>query len=95
MLDGIEVGETITLTEEGNEEFEKDFTIMYAFDIEDQTYLCLVPVEQQTEEEYDVYFLRYNGTDTLEPIEDEQEWENVQQTFETLVHEAETDDQQG
>ncbi len=87
MAQEVEVGEVITLSEEGEQE-EHDFTVMYRFEIERQTYLCLVPVEQEEDEEYDVYFLKYNGTDVLEPIEDEQEWDNVQQTFETLMQEV-------
>ena len=44
--DGIEVGEVISIQEEGTEE-EKDFRIMFVFDIEDRTYLCLVPVDKK------------------------------------------------
>ncbi|RXT15494.1 DUF1292 domain-containing protein [Ammoniphilus sp. CFH 90114] len=58
---------------------------MYIFDIEDRTYLCLVPEEQENEAEVEVHFLRYDETDgMLYPIETEEEQENVIATFETL-----------
>ena len=61
---GIDVGEVISIQEEGTEE-DRDFRIMYIFDIEDRTYLCLVPVDQEDEEEYEIHFLRFDGSDTL------------------------------
>lgn len=83
MLEEFEVGDVIALTEEGSDEA-RDFRIMYIFDIEDRSYLVLVPVDQEEEEEYEVHFLRYDGTDMLQPIEDDEEWEQVEATFETL-----------
>lgn len=87
---GIEVGEVISIQEEGMEE-ERDFRIMFVFDIEDRTYLCLVPVDQEEEEEYEIHFLRFDGSDTLSPIESDEEWEQVEATFEALVAENEED----
>lgn len=91
MMEEFEVGDVIALTEEGNEE-SRDFRIMYIFDIEDQSYLVLVPVDQEEDEEYEVHFLRYDGTDMLQPIEDDEEWERVEATFETLIADLEKDD---
>lgn len=88
MLEEFEVGDVIALTEEGSDEA-RDFRIMYIFDIEDRSYLVLVPVDQEEEEEYEVHFLRYDGTDMLQPIEDDEEWEQVEATFETLIAELE------
>ncbi|WP_019120061.1 DUF1292 domain-containing protein [Brevibacillus massiliensis] len=89
---GFEVGEIIALTEEGSEDVTRDFRIMYIFDIEERTYLVLVPVDQEEEEEYEVHFLRYDGTDMLQAIEDDEEWEQVEATFETLIAELEQED---
>jgi uncharacterized protein YrzB (UPF0473 family) len=91
MFMDLEVGEVISLTEEGKDE-PTDFRIMYQFDIEDRTYLVLVPVEQEDQEEYDVHFLRYDGSDTLHPIEDDEEWEQVEATFETLMAELDKEE---
>lgn len=86
MIDPIDVGDVITLTEEENGE-EMDFKIMYIFEVGDKKYLCLVPVDQENNDEYDVHFLRYDGTDVLHPIETDEEWEMVEATFDTLVEE--------
>ncbi|NGQ94230.1 DUF1292 domain-containing protein [Brevibacillus sp. SYP-B805] len=91
MLEGFDVGDVIALTEEGTDEA-RDFRVMYIFDIEDRSYLVLVPVDQEEEEEYEVHFLRYDGTDMLQPIEDDEEWEQVEATFETLIAELEKED---
>ncbi|WP_240675658.1 DUF1292 domain-containing protein [Ammoniphilus sp. CFH 90114] len=83
-MEELEVGEIVTLSDDETGE-EKDFQIMYIFDIEDRTYLCLVPEEQENEAEVEVHFLRYDETDgMLYPIETEEEQENVIATFETL-----------
>ncbi|WCK53588.1 DUF1292 domain-containing protein [Aneurinibacillus sp. Ricciae_BoGa-3] len=89
---GIDVGEVITLTDDESGQ-DIDFTVMYIFEIEDRTYLCLVPVDQEEEEEYEVHFLRYDGTDTLHPIESDEEWEQVEATFETIMEELEKEDE--
>ncbi len=91
MVNEFEVGEVIALSEDG-QEGTRDFRIMYIFDIEDRSYLVLVPVDQEEEEEYEVHFLRYDGTDTLQPIEDDEEWEQVEATFETLIAELENEE---
>ncbi len=91
MVNEFEVGDVIALTEEGTEEA-RDFRIMYIFDIEDRSYLVLVPVDQEEDEEYEVHFLRYEDTDTLLPIEDDEEWEQVEATFETLIADLEKED---
>ncbi len=83
-MEELEVGEVVTLSDDETGE-ERDFQIMYIFDIEDRTYLCLVPEEQDNQEEVEVHFLRYDETDgMLYPIESEEEQENVIATFETL-----------
>lgn len=83
-MEELEVGEIVTLSDDETGE-EKDFQIMYIFDIENRTYLCLVPEEQDNQDEVEVHFLRYDETDgMLYPIESEEEQENVIATFETL-----------
>jgi len=91
MINEFEVGDVIALTEEGQDEA-RDFRIMYIFDIEDRSYLVLVPVDQEEDEEYEVHFLRYEDAETLLPIEDDEEWEQVEATFETLIAELEQED---
>ena len=78
------VGEVVTLADDETGE-ERDFEVMYMFDIEGRTYLCLVPEDQRDKEEVEVHFLRLDQSDgMLYPIESEEEQENVIATFETL-----------
>jgi hypothetical protein len=88
-MEELEVGEIVTLSDDETGE-ERDYQIMYIFEIEDRSYLCLVPDEQDGQEEVEVHFLRYNQEDgMLYPIESEEEQENVIATFETLEAEFE------
>lgn len=87
----VNVGEYITITDEESGQ-EIEFLVMYIFEIEDRTYLCLVPAEQEEEEEYEVEFMRYDGSDMLHPIENDEEWEQVEATFETLMNELDNEE---
>ncbi|GBF10082.1 MULTISPECIES: DUF1292 domain-containing protein [Tepidibacillus] len=74
--------------EDGNEE---KFEILYQFDVEDKHYILVVPTDiPDDEEEAEVYAFRYeeNGEDmTLFTIQDEEEWDLVEEVFNTLDHE--------
>ncbi|RKD23944.1 hypothetical protein BEP19_05845 [Ammoniphilus oxalaticus] len=84
------VGQVVTLADDETGE-ERDFEVMYMFDIEGRTYLCLVPDDQREQEEVEVHFLRLDKSDgMLYPIESEEEQENVIATFETLEAEFES-----
>lgn len=82
-MEELEVGEIVTLSDDETGE-ERDYQIMYIFEIEDRSYLCLVPDEQEGQEEVEVHFLRYGEDGMLYPIETEEEQENVIATFEAL-----------
>ncbi|AIG25652.1 DUF1292 domain-containing protein [Brevibacillus sp. 7WMA2] len=93
MQNDYEVGDVIALVEEGEDDSAtRDFRIMYILEVEDRNYLVLVPVDQEDDEEYEVHFLRYDGSDILEPIEDDAEWDAVEATFETLIDELESEE---
>lgn len=76
--------------EEGNEE---EFEVVMRFEVDgsDKKYMMLVPVEAEGVEESDeVYAFRYeeDGDDLqLFTIDDEEEWEIVEETFNTLMDE--------
>lgn len=79
--------------EEGNEE---EFEVIMKFEVDDsdQKYMMVVPVEGD-EEVDEVYAFRYEeeGDDLkLFTIDDEEEWNMVEETFNTLL--AELDDEQ-
>lgn len=79
--------------EEGNEE---EFEVIMKFEVDDSDakYLMVVPVDSDDETD-EVYAFRYeeDGDDLkLFTIDDEEEWNMVEETFNTLI--AEYDDEE-
>lgn len=77
--------------EDGNEE---EFEVIMKFEVDgsDSKYMMVVPVESDEETEEEVYAFRYEeeGDDLkLYTIEDEEEWNIVEETFNTLLDEFE------
>lgn len=77
--------------EEGNEE---EFEVIMKFEVDDsdKKYMMVVPLISDNEEEDEVYAFRYeeDGDDLkLYRIEDDAEWEIVEETFNTLLGELE------
>lgn len=95
MSEKLEVGEVIMIPdEEGGEEA---FEVIYTFELDDgRKYLMAVSAEDDGDgEEEEVYAFRYeeNGDDLdLFLIEDDEEWEMVEEMFNTLM-EQEGDDE--
>jgi uncharacterized protein YrzB (UPF0473 family) len=72
--------------EDGNEE---EFEVVMKFEVDgsDQKYMMVVPLDSEDESE-EVYAFRYeeDGDDLkLYTIEDEEEWNMVEETFNTLL----------
>ena len=69
--------------------------IITIFDIEDQDYIVLLPLEEDGEEndEGTVYIFRYfedeEGNPSLENIQSDEEFEAVEERFDELLDEAE------
>lgn len=81
--------------EEGNEE---EFEVIMKFEVDgsDKKYMMVVPVDAD-EESDEVYAFRYeeDGDDLqLYTIEDEEEWNIVEETFNTLMDEFEEDEEE-
>ncbi|GGG83905.1 UPF0473 protein [Paenibacillus radicis (ex Gao et al. 2016)] len=77
--------------EDGNEE---EFEVIMKFEVDgsDSKYMMVVPLSGENEEEDEVYAFRYeeDGDDLkLYTIEDEEEWNIVEETFNTLLGEME------
>ncbi|WP_248927333.1 DUF1292 domain-containing protein [Paenibacillus hamazuiensis] len=75
--------------DEGNEE---EFEVIMKFEVDgsDKKYMMVVPVDSGDEEEGEVYAFRYeeDGDDLqLFTIDDEEEWNIVEETFNTLMDE--------
>lgn len=89
-LNGEEQPEIIYIPdEEGNEE---EFEVIMKFEVDgsDKKYMMLVPVDSENEESEEVYAFRYeeDGDDLqLFTIDDEEEWNIVEETFNTLMDE--------
>jgi len=85
--------------DEGNEDA---FEVIMRFELDDGTdrkYLMVVPAEEEDEDaddEQEVFAFRYdeeNDEIRLYPIEDQEEWDMVEETFNTLMDEfGEADD---
>ncbi|MEF2248290.1 MULTISPECIES: DUF1292 domain-containing protein [unclassified Paenibacillus] len=80
--------------EEGNEE---EFEVIMKFEVDnsDAMYMMVVPLISENEEEDEVYAFRYeeDGDDLkLYTIEDEEEWNMVEETFNTLMGDWEDQD---
>ena len=82
--------------EEGNEE---EFEVIAKFDVHDtgKKYIMVTPLEvDEANEEEEVYAFRYEeeGDDlTLFTIEDEEEWNIVEETFQTLLGELDSEEE--
>ncbi|WP_159881219.1 DUF1292 domain-containing protein [Paenibacillus puerhi] len=81
--------------EEGNEE---EFEVIMKFEVDDsdKKYMMVVPVDADEESE-EVYAFRYeeDGDDLqLYTIEDEEEWNIVEETFNTLMDEFNEDEEE-
>lgn len=77
--------------EDGNEE---EFEVVMKFEVDDtgEMYMMVVPLISENEDEDEVYAFRYeeDGDDLkLYMIEDDEEWNMVEETFNTLLGELE------
>ena len=89
--------------EDGNEEA---FEVLFTFEVDesDHKYMLVVPADDELDDEADlddeseteVLAFRYeedeNGEITLYLIEDEKEWDIVEETFNTLMDEMEAEE---
>lgn len=84
--------------DEGNEEA---FEVIMRFELDDGTdrkYLMVVPADEDGDEEQEVFAFRYqeeNEEIQLFPIEDQAEWDMVEETFNTLIGEFDEAEDKG
>lgn len=93
----LEEKERIIIPDENGDEHL--FEVLFTFDVDDteQSYIAVVPVEQAEDEEVEVYAFRYEEKESDEdlslfPIEDDDEWEMVEEMLQTLAEEEEEDE---
>lgn len=83
----------VTLTMDDGSDVECE--ILTIFDVGDQDYIALLPLDDQDEpnEDGEVFIYRYfedsNGDPSLENIEDDEEYEAVADRFDELLDDAE------
>ena len=89
--DGSDMRVTLDLDDGSSVECE----ILTIFDVEDQNYIALLPLDEHDEpnEEGEVFIYRYfedaEGNPSLENIEDDDEYEAVADRFDELLDDAE------
>jgi uncharacterized protein YrzB (UPF0473 family) len=90
----LEEKERIIIPDENGEEHL--FEVLFTFDVEvnKQSYIAVVPVEQNEEEEQEVFAFRFEDNEkeddlTLFAIETDEEWELVEEMLNTLIEEEE------
>ncbi|RXT08173.1 DUF1292 domain-containing protein [Ammoniphilus sp. CFH 90114] len=85
-MDQIEVGEIFTLVDENNEEQEVE--VLGMMEIEGSNYIAVSfvqEIEENEEEDIDVFFLRVDGDGELAAIESDEEFDKVAQAFESAM----------
>lgn len=89
----LEAKERIIIPDENGEEHL--FEVLVTFDLAEtkKTYIAVLPVEQTDDEEVELFVFRYEIKDNDEndlalfPIDDDEEWEMVEETLHTLTDE--------
>lgn len=87
-MDPIEVGEIFTLVDENNEEQEVE--VLGMMEIEGSNYIAvsfLQEIEENEDEDIDVFFLRIDGDGELAAIESDEEFDKVARAFESAMEE--------
>jgi uncharacterized protein YrzB (UPF0473 family) len=84
----IEVGEIFTLVDENEEEQEVE--VLGTMDIEGTNYIAVSfvqEIDEETEEDIDVFFLRVDADGELSAIESDEEFTKVTSAFEASIEE--------
>ena len=83
----------LTVTIEDEDGNETDCDVILIFELEDQDYVALTPSSGEPDEIY-LFRCNYDGGDTMEieSIEDEDEFNDVQETFEYIMEQEEWND---
>ena len=81
---------TVTLTLDNDEVLE--CAVLTIYSVDDKEYIALLPLEDEENEDGDVFIYRYaevNGEPTLENIEDDDEYEAAADAFDEWLDEQE------
>lgn len=89
-MDKIEVGEVFTITDENDQE--NDVEVLAAMELEGTEYVAVGfvdDIQEETEEDIDVFFLKIDAEGDFSPIESDEEFEQVSALFEEVMEEEE------
>jgi uncharacterized protein YrzB (UPF0473 family) len=89
-MEKIEVGEVFTITDENEQENEVE--VLAAINLEGTEYVAVGFVEDiqdESEEDIDVFFLKVDGEGDFSAIESDEEFEKVSAAFEEIMDEEE------
>ncbi len=89
-MEKIEVGEILTLSYEDDQE--QDYEVLGSIDIEGVEYIAVSlveDVEQESDEDIDVFFLKVEENGEFFDIETEEEFEKVSAAFDQSLKEEE------
>ncbi len=95
-IDRLEEGDDLFVTLELEDDTQVETQVITIFEVDEQDYVVLVPVDQLESEEGEVYIYRYfedeNGEPGLDNIETDEEFEMVSQIFDQIVEDGEYDE---
>lgn len=89
-MDELKVGEIFTITDENDEELEVE--VLAAINIEGTEYVAVGFVEdlqEETEEDIDVFFLKVDEDGDFSAIESNEEFDKVSSAFDEIMEEEE------
>ncbi|WP_427036684.1 DUF1292 domain-containing protein [Cytobacillus pseudoceanisediminis] len=87
-MDKIEVGEVFTISDENDQEMEVE--VLAAAEVDGHQYAAVSFVEdleEDTEEDIDVFFLKLDEDGDFTPIESDEEFNKVSAVFEEMINE--------
>ncbi|MBT2689553.1 DUF1292 domain-containing protein [Bacillus sp. ISL-47] len=87
-MDKIQVGEVFTISDESGQEMEVE--VLASADVEGISYAAVSFVddlEEDTEEDIDVFFLKLDEDGDFTPIESEEEFNKVSAVFDNMIEE--------
>jgi uncharacterized protein YrzB (UPF0473 family) len=89
-MNKVEVGEIFTITDENDQENEVE--VLAAITLEGTDYVAVGfvdDIQEETEEDIDVFFLKIDDEGDLSPIESDDEFEKVSAVFDDMMDEDE------
>lgn len=89
-MDELKVGEIFTITDENDEELEVE--VLAAINIKGTEYVAVGFVEdlqEETEEDIDVFFLKVDEEGDFSAIESDEEFDKVSSAFDEIMEEEE------